>query len=172
MKVRVTLAGLALWLALGAGAKHVRYGDAAILGIVSAEANLSSFAKAEGWQIAERIVLGTDDRYATLILKRPECPSPVAVMLLDSSDSVKEIFERAVKGDLAYVEAGEPHAAPPMAKLWLHNSLSTILSAFGGASQPAFPIVAVAPASALEGGACSLALISRWHDLVSLHPRS
>lgn len=170
MKARLTLVTLAAWLVIGVGVKHVRYGDASVLGIVTAEANLADFAQRQGWQVAERIALGTDNRYATLILKKAECPAPLAVMLLDSSDSGKEIFERAVKGDLTYIEAGVPHATPPMAKLWLHNSLATLFAPFGGAA--AFPIVAVAPSSAAGEGVCSLGVIGRWNELTAVRRTS
>ena len=166
MKTRITLLGLLLWLGIGLTIKHLRYSEPFVLGVIDAEYRLSRYLQQQGWEFSERVVLGKDERFGTLVFKRPYCANVIAVTLIDTGDSTAEIFERAVKGDVAYVDDGAHYSSPPTARLLLRTMTSSILNAFGLHIRPALPIVAVAPASAADDGFCGTNLVRSWQPLI------
>ena len=162
MTARASLIAFALWLAIGLGIKHLRYSEPFALEVVTAEETLSRYLAQQGWQVVDRITLGKDQRYGTLIARRPYCADPVAVMLIDTSDSISELFERSVQGNVAYIENGDRYSSPPAARLLMRTMVNSVSSAFGLHAAPAFPILAVAPAKAADDGLCGIAIERNW----------
>ena len=162
MKARIILFSLAVWLITGLVIKHVRYSEPIVLAVIDAERRISRYIELIGWQVTERIALGKDARFGTLILKRPYCASFVAIMLIDLGETNMETFKLATQGDIAYVDQGVRYASPPMTRLLLRTMKNSLLEAFGIQIEPSMPIVAVSPASAAENGLCGIGLIGDW----------
>ena len=167
MRARRTLILLAIWAMLGLAIKHLRYSDPASLDVAGADAALQSFMSRRGWETAERITLSPDLRYVTTVFKKNECADPVAMMLIDTGDSISTIFEHATNADVVYVEHGAPDTSAPTARLLARIMWNSLKSAIGLGSVPAFPIVAVAPKTALGEGPCGVPLIRDWTALAS-----
>ena len=172
MKTPIILAGLAVWLLTGLAIKHVRYSEPIVLGVIDAERRLLSYMEFKGWQLSERVALGQDERFGTLILKRPYCGSSVAIMLIDLGESNLETYKRATLGNIAYVDQGVRYASPPITRLLLRTMTNSLLEAFGVHVEPSMPIIAIAPASAAEDGLCGTGLIGKWQPPLAASTRS
>ncbi len=172
MKARASLIGLIIWLALGLSIKHLRYSEPVLIEIAGAEIAVKEFFTQQGWQFSERLTLSPDIRYGTLVFKNSACPDQVAIMLMDTGDSISELFERATKGNVIYLENSKRYASPPTARLLAHIMWNSVRNSLGGDFPPAFPIVAVAPKSAIESGPCNTRLIEDWAKLTGLRPAS
>lgn len=163
--MRLTMIAIIAWLGLGLMVKHMRYSAPFSLEVIAAEDVLTHYLSARGWDVSDRLAIGKDQRYGTLIVRKSTCADAAAVMLIDTGDSISEVFERVVKGDVAYVENGLLYRQPPTARLLLRTMLRSIFNALGSDAGPAFPIVAVSPAAAANQGACGMGIAADWAAL-------
>jgi hypothetical protein len=102
----------AVWLALGVGAKIVRYAPERESAGDRSERLVREFLEARGWTAGDRTPITATGLYMAQSYLKPGCPNPLRVVALGASSEAYDLVLERLGSDAAFLENGQFTARP------------------------------------------------------------
>lgn len=144
-------------VAIGLGARVLRYGAASDNRQAQNEALVAAFLEARGWRAGERLPLTADFTYSATPYQREGCRDPFFVSIVGGGADAAGLYSRTGR-PWVFIRKGVASASPPTWGVMIDAALS------GVRGKPLAPMLAIyAPGNA--NGPCAGPSLEDWATL-------